>query len=260
MAVLVVVWFTMNALEPVATVPVKLAEEAGGDPNGRGTSDDEPTLDDVFEAQSTAAPRILANVGQVLSFDETPSVEASLSGLGRGGDGRRRGPGGSGKGNALPRHKRWELRFPSTTLEIYMRQLDLFGIELGALGGGADTIDIASDFCQTKPKSRSATAAEISSWLYLSHQGTASRRVEDDRSLLSRAGISAADRIVVQLIPPELELQLATLEQAYAGKRSVDDVSKTVFSIREKAGSFELFVLSQQLRTNSSFPPSIIQP
>src|SRR5690606_26352227 len=74
---------------------------------------------------------------------------------GRGtGDGRNAGQGAGGD-ISVPREERWRLRFAGS-LNEYAKQLDYFGIELSAIGGGA-IIDFASCFSGSSPNVRTGT-------------------------------------------------------------------------------------------------------
>ena len=90
----------------------------------------EPDVKDTLAAVTDAVSTVAASLD---------AMETVMSTRGRGGaDGRKRG-----SGDTIPRWQRWEIRFQATTLESYAKELEFFGIELAALGGGRPGIDYA---------------------------------------------------------------------------------------------------------------------
>ena len=67
---------------------------------------------------------------------------------------------GEGVTDVIPPWERWEIRFSTEGIDIYARQLDHFDIELGALGGGFQTIDYAHNLAQAKPSRRTGKPEE----------------------------------------------------------------------------------------------------
>ena len=142
-----------------------------------------------------------------------------------------------------PRIGHWEIRFPAgNTLEMYARQLDALGIELGVIGG-SDRIAYASGFTKETPDHRDGRA-EDELRFYMTWRSGAQRGL--DNALLSRAGIATADRIVAQFYPPPLERTLAELERQFAGKRDPSDVRRTVFALESVDKSFEFRVVEPE--------------
>jgi hypothetical protein len=142
-----------------------------------------------------------------------------------------------------PRIGHWEIRFPAgNTLEMYARQLDALGIELGVIGG-SDRIAYASGFTKETPDRRDGRA-EDELRFYMTWRSGAQRGL--DNALLSRAGIATSDRIVAQFYPPPLERTLAELERQFAGKRGPSEVRRTVFALEPVDKSFEFRVVEQE--------------
>jgi hypothetical protein len=156
------------------------------------------------------------------------------------GDNRQRGG-----GDIIPRWQRWEVRFLSTTLDTYRKQLGFFGIELGALGGGQLGVDYAA-FDNGSLKKRSG-AAEGDDRLYFIWQG--GRFQQQDRALLEQAGVATAGRVICQFYPKPLENQLVVLEKQEMGSRPLKDVKRTVFGVRPAGGGYEFFVIEIQWRS-----------
>ena len=65
-----------------------------------------------------------------------------------------------------------------------------------------------------------------------------------DIDLFSRAGLSPGDRVVLKILPVDVEAKLATLEKDYAGD-DASDVSRTQFGIRAAGDGFEFYVAQQ---------------
>jgi len=143
----------------------------------------------------------------------------------------------------IPRHERWELQFPpGNSVESYARQLEYFHIELGLIGG-SDQITYVTNLADPTPKTHTAPAAEESR-LYLVWQRGSMQGA--DEQLVSKAKQPIADRIVAHFCPPDLESQLAQLEDAKAQADKRTRVKKTVFGVRANDfGGFRLHVLEQ---------------
>jgi hypothetical protein len=82
--------------------------------------------------------------------------------------------------------------------------------------------------------------------LYFVWQGGRFR--DEDRAVMSRAGINTSGRIVCQFCPAEIENQLATLEQQQLGNRALRDIRRTIFGVRPAGRGFEFYVIEIQWR------------
>jgi hypothetical protein len=142
-----------------------------------------------------------------------------------------------------PRVARWEVRFPpGATVETYGHQLDSLGIELGVIGGG-DTISYAGDFGKPQPERRTAPgAAEHRAYLIWRSGALANL----DAALLSRAKVSAAGRLVVHFLPPQLELDLMAEEREFAAPQDVAQVRRTAFAVVPDGDNFKFRVAEQE--------------
>lgn len=141
------------------------------------------------------------------------------------------------------RVQRWEIRFPTgNTPEIYARQLDALGIELGVIGGG-ERIAYASAFTKEQPERRDGSTADEQRFYMTWRSGT----LRDlDNTLLSRAKIRTTDRIVAQFYPAQLESTLADLEKQFATPRNVAEVRHTVFALTAAEKSYVFRVAEQE--------------
>ena len=137
--------------------------------------------------------------------------------------------------------RNWELRFTKgKTKDKYAKELDFFGIEL-AVVMPANRLVYVRDFSKPKPKKRTGPA-DLEKRCYLTWQnGDLSRA---DAELLHRAGVSPDERVVLKILPAEVEATLAKLEKDYAGD-DAENVAKTQFSIRPAGDGYEFYVSEQ---------------
>lgn len=205
----------------------------------------EPQLSETIEAVTDA---ISSQAAALQAFEGNAEQSGSGAGLG---DSRGVGPGGEGDLDAVPEWERLEARFTSSNLNDYVRQLDYFGIELGALDRSSPRVDYARNLSKAKPDSRSGTRDDENraGRLYFIHEKSA--LMEWDRLLLERAGVKTKDRILAQFYPPELRQELLRLESARMGGRSLAEVQKTVFAVRPKGAGLEFYVVEQTYRRSA---------
>jgi hypothetical protein len=144
-----------------------------------------------------------------------------------------------------PRH--WEIHFAKgNTVENYSKQLDFFGIELGALMPD-NKIVYAYNLSKLKPDTRTGLA-EAENRFYLSW--SRGDLIEADRELFGAAGVETKDRVILRFLPTAIEDQIATLEKSYAGDKA-DKIEKTRFAIRRRGDGYEIYVLEQIYQQSS---------
>ncbi|MCB9940995.1 MAG: hypothetical protein H6823_22400 [Planctomycetaceae bacterium] len=241
-AMLFVLWLG-NHREPSPTLKlVEFVDEHGGRLSAESHELDVPQLTELSNTPSAIptvelstllsqdAIAIAAQVGTDLITDPNPGPS----------DNRLNGP----PPNVLvPRWERWEIRYEASTLEHYARQLDFFGIELGAAGGGSRLVDYASEVVKETPKTRSNKGDEETR-LYFSWRGGKLGAL--DRQLLQKAGIDVDGRIVLQFYPQKIDDMLARLESEHAKDGRVDKLRKTVFGVRPVGDEYEYFIIEQK--------------
>jgi hypothetical protein len=222
-----------------------LVEEEEGTTNPEGTARDinEPGIEELDLAEPDVQDTLAAVTDAVSSVAASlDALEGAMATRGSGaGDSRKRGG-----GDLIPRWQRWEVGFDGTTLDSYAKQLEFFGIELGAIGGGQPTIDYAF-FQRGKLQNRSVPSTTEDERLYFIWQG--GKFKEQDRALLQRAGVNTTGRVMCQFYPPAIENQLAVLEKEALGARELKNVRKTIFSVRPAGRNFEFFVKEIQWRS-----------
>jgi hypothetical protein len=158
------------------------------------------------------------------------------------GDGRGLGH-GPGKGG---RPRNWEIYFQKgSTLDLYARQLDYFGIEIGIVRKDS-RIDYAFHLAKPKPDTRSITEAyknEQRYWL----RWTQGDLEQADRELVERAGLDPTGWLL-KFVPRETEIKLYTLEQTRAGTERSKSIKKTRFGVKTVGSGFEFFIIDQSYK------------
>jgi hypothetical protein len=255
-ALLFIIWLTSRLLFTQRAVPVELVEYSGRGHHAAGFERDleEPGLEELEEMVEPSLEVTLEAVtdlvsSQAAAFDmiET-AAEATGSGTGMG-DSRPPGPMGEGADDVLPPWERWEIRFSTTGVDAYARQLDFFKIELGAAGGGSPVVEYASNLSAARPTVRSGKPEEENR-LYMSYRNTDTQLAAFDRQLLGKAGIRVDRRLVLQFYSKDLERELMTLEASTpaARGRKPQEYQKTIFGIRNTRTGFEFHVVGQFFR------------
>jgi hypothetical protein len=221
---------------------------------------DEPAGSELYEVaeDQSLAPTTVIDEAVAASIAEVGDIAVDTVGTGRvagfstgrgggeGGLGDNRPPGPLGDGvNVIPRWDRWEIQFISTSVTAYARQLDFFGIELGAIGGKKE-IDYAKNLAKSSPDRRSGLPKDEKRMYMAWRRGTLKAF---DEQLLQRANIDTTGRLLVQFIPPDTEKLLATLELRNAGGKSVKEFYKTIFGVRQAGTGWEFFIVDQKFRT-----------
>lgn len=237
-----------------APLKVTIVDDLGGGGGGNNMPGAEQQLEDVSpeevkDLQEVSVEQTLQQITDAVSTQAVnlDAVEGGAAGFGTGegtgtGDGRGPGPGGKGTATQLPD---WEVRFNATTLELYAAQLDFFGIELGAIGGGKKTVDYASKLSQPNPVTRSAPGdAEKRRYLVWRKGQLAAA----DKSLMQKAKIDTTGRVILQFLPETIELQMRTLEAEYAKGKKLSEIRRTAFGVKSVGATHEFFVAEQDYR------------
>lgn len=256
-ATLVVLWVSTWESPSQYAVPVERIELPGGDPDGvpnetlsvesPADPSEDPSLAEVPE-EETQVEQVLDNVLE-LAENATNITEQQfeLSPINTGKPGSAKGTGrrplGMGPGvGGFPREQRWFVRFSdSGTLDEYARQLDFFGIELGALLQNREIVYV-SDLSAKQPKTRRAKSGRDEQRLYMTWQGGGRRK--SDVELFKKAGIDVSDGVLFHFYPPATEARLAELERNYAG-RPASEIRRTYFGVRADKNGYTFFVTRQ---------------
>ena len=232
---------------------------AGRGENAAGTERDfdPPSVDEVEQLTEPALEQTMQMVNDAIaaiaSMDTIMANDAITGDRNGKGDSRPPGPEGEGV-DGVHRGERWELKFTARDRKAYAGQLDAFGIELAAIGGGITSIDYATNLAKS-PKGRSGTRDQEKR-LFFTYV-TNNALMQYDKALLQSANVNIKERTVLKFIPKETEDQLALAEKAYyIDKRSKDfrisDIAKTIFECKaSKSGKFEWVVIDQRYRNKN---------
>jgi hypothetical protein len=250
-----IVWLTATIRFRPRSVPVKLIENVPGrgdhaegferDLEAPGMEEMPELAEPQLEAAMEAMTEAVSNVAASLDVVSTPSTATSK---GEGGMGDSRPPGPLGEGdNIIPRWERWEIRFESSSVNAYARQLDFFKIEVGAAGGGKPNVDYAFNLTKGRPDTKSGPGNKDQR-LYMTWRGGDLQKF--DRQLLGRAGINSNNRLVLQFYPEEVEDQLAWIEKENADKqgKTLPEYRKTVFGVEGAGSGWKFTVMEQRFR------------
>jgi hypothetical protein len=253
---LFIIWLTSRwsfAPQPIAPI---IEDPAGRGENPEGFERDfeppgaeeveelmEPTLQDTIEAVTDA----VSTVAAALVTSDTQAV-ATTQGTGAG-DSRPPGPMGEGA-DIIPRFERWQLNFTARDLRTYSTQLDFYKIELGAIGGSIQGVDVAKNLAGGRPNKYRIVDTTAEKRLYFMWS-TPSPLMQFDQQLLQQASIPLPNRKMLKFIPKDLENQLAQIELEYStskGYPSVTQIAKTIFESKSDGGGYKFEVTSQRYR------------
>jgi hypothetical protein len=145
----------------------------------------------------------------------------------------------------------WEVKFQDNLRPIeYARELDYFGIELGAIGKNGE-IQYASQLSKPKPVRRLGAVADEHRTYITWKVGTLATF---DVKLLAKAGIATKDKTIAHYYPEAMTRELIALERAFAD-REQHEILRTRFQVRarpDNENEFEFFVDEQDPRIAKS--------
>ena len=242
---------------PEMTLEVERIAGRGDNAAGYDRDFDPPAADEVEQLSEPALEQTMQMVNDAISAIASMDTIIAAEGVvgDRNGRGDSRPPGPEGEGvDGVHRGERWELKFTARDRKAYAGQLDAFGIELAAIGGGITSIDYATNLAKS-PKGRSGTRDQEKR-LFFTYV-TNNALMQYDKALLQAANVNIKERTVLKFIPKETEDQLAMAEKAYyIDKRSKDfrisDIAKTIFECKaSKSGKSEWVVIDQRYRNKN---------
>jgi len=259
--VLFILWLSNKISVKTVAVDTEIIEvsedgEGGGDGRAAGGSQLDTPSDEPFvghDKETTDIQENLSVLGAATSkaaeLDDPELVAPTRHGsFGSGGgiyggfgDGRGLGHGPGKPG--WPRH--WEVTFNSSTLDVYARQLQHFGIELGVLQPDNKIIYV---FNLTKPKPDSrvvSNPAANEKRYYLTWRTGEMQKA--DRELLARAGVDPEDHLILKFLPREVERDLMAKEKA-ENNATPKEIRLTRFGVRAEGDDFSFYVMEQSLK------------
>ena len=205
----------------------------------------QPTFADTVEAVTAAASSVSGSYANRVTDSNATSFGST------GGPSRPPGPDNiiGDDTDLVPRSERWQLNFTARNQADYIKQLEFFQIELGAVGGEIVGLDIVNNLASS-PKSRRLEDATTEKRLYFVFKRPSPLMVYE-RAIHAQAGVDLQDRNMLKLISPQLENMLAKIELDYAiskGHPSITEVAKTVFESKLGRSGFEFQVVTQRYR------------
>lgn len=248
--------FYLKTLRPHDPIEIVLEEEkiSGRGDHAAGFARDlePPGSEEAEQLNEPSVEQSLQAVTETLSSIsaslDTMESGAAASGQGSGkGDSRPPGPEGEGD-DIIPKFERWELKFTARDARSYAQQLDFFGIELSAVGGGKTEVDYAKNLGGT-PQKRSGPSDQEKR-LYFMNQNEGPL-LKYEREFMTKAGVATSGRLILKMISKDLETQLATLEQQYAIKQTgkqvpAKELAKTVFDCQVGDNKGYVWVVVEQ--------------
>ncbi len=243
---LFIMWWTNRVLVDHADVAVEYIEPlAAGDALGDARDLDEPGVEEVEDFLEPDIEDTIEAVTDVLATHQADleSLDGSSVSTKQGSGGGQLGEGGTA--DIVPRWQRWQILFSTVSLDDYARQLDFFGIELAAVGGGETQIDYAYHLSKKRPDRREGPASEEQRMYFVWRHGPLQ---QSDKRLLQRAGINIKNKASVQFFPPPMVNMLAKIENEYADGLSVESIAKTVFGVKPTDNGYSVYVVELKKR------------
>ena len=255
---IVALWITNRLPAPPKVVPVEMVELPGGAEDGspdetlRVDSPDPETPDASpaeMPADQTEISETLETVVE-LSESATQQVQqqfdTGVQNTGKAGSAKGTGRKGLGVGpgtGGLPREQRWFVRFGDRAgVDEYAKQLEFFGIELGALLPDG-RLAYLSKLTQPVPTVRFAAGGAGEQRLYMTWQGGERRGADVD--LFRRAAVEVQpDTVIFHFYSKPTESKLAQLELDYRG-RPLKQIRRTYFAVEGATAGYQFVVVRQ---------------
>lgn len=258
MVSLVLYYGSIKPVSVISVVPVEMVELSGGAEDG--SPDESLRVENEFPETNDASPaeipseisEVAETIDKMLDLSEQSTEMAEqqfdlgIENSGKVGSAKGTGARGLGKGpgkSGISREQRWYVSFSDrVTADEYARQLEAFGIELGAIEPSG-AVTYLGQPASSRMVRKGNSAAE--SRLFMSWQGGSRRQL--DKELLTRAGIPVNDEtLLVHFYPPALEQTLLKLEQEFQHRR-VEEIRRTYFEVTLKEGRYVFIVIRQVL-------------
>lgn len=224
--------------EPDETMDLESPEEEIPDPSIAETQDDQSEIEEMLETIVELSDNASQQVEIVINADasESKGKVGSAKGSGK----RPLGIGG-GRGG-VPSEQRWFVKFDDGSLDLYARQLDFFGIELGAFfPPPTKKIVYLTNIASDSPTKREVNSG-ADNRLHMTHQGGA--RMQADRELFGKAGVGTDGAVLLHFYSKDAEKKLITSELSYRNKKA-SEIRRTYFRVTKDGAGFKFTVTSQ---------------
>ena len=254
----VAMWFGSQLPKKPDAVPVEMVELPGGFEDGSPdetlrVDSPEPEVHDASPADVQSDQTEIAEALEAvveLSENATQQVQqqfdTAVQNTGKVGSAKGTGRKGLGVGSGtggLPREQRWFVRFGDRTgLDEYARQLEFFGIELGALLPDG-RLAYLSKLTQSPPQVRYSKSGAGEQRLYMTWQGGDRRGA--DVELFKRGSVDVrGDTVIFHFYTKATESKLVQLEREYRG-RPVSQIRRTYFAVESAGTGYQFSVIRQ---------------
>jgi hypothetical protein len=213
--------------------PEPVAENASNVEEASSDADVVEMLETATELAEQASQQ-----AQQVMLDSAATGGAPGSALGTGRRALGSGPGEGG----IPNEQRWFIRYADdSSLAEYGRELDYFGLELGALLPDGQLVYL-KNFSTGTPVKRTASSGKGEQRLYMTWQGGA--RKQADVQLFAAAGVDASKSVLFHFYPPAAEQLLLRKEYAFAGRKA-QEIRRTYFVVVKQGTGYD-FVVTRQ--------------
>lgn len=254
----VTVYLTTRLPKPPQAIPVELVELPGGFEDGSPdetlrVDSPEPEARDAVPADAVAdqveiaeAIEAVVEMSEAATQQVQQQFDTGVQNTGKVGSakgtGRRALGFGTGTGG-IPREQRWFVKFGErSSLDEYARQLEFFGIELGALLPDG-RLAYLTNLTAAAPEVRYVKGGASEARLYMTWQGGERRGA--DVQLFAKANVQAqGDTVIFHFYPKVTENKLAQLELDYRN-RPVKQIRRTYFAVEPDAGGYRFSVFRQ---------------
>lgn len=252
------IYLSTRLPKPQQAVQIELLESPGGSEDGSPdetlrVDSPEPEVRDAVPADMvTDQVEISAAVESVVEMSDAATThvqqqfDTSVQTTGKVGSakgtGRRALGFGTGTGG-FPREQRWFVRFSErASLEEYAKQLEFFGIELGALMPDA-RLAYLTNLSAPTPQVRYVKGGADESRLYMTWQGGERRSL--DVQMFARANVQLrGDTVIFHFYPKVTENKLAQLEFEYRN-RPAKQIRRTYFAVEPDGAGYKFSVFRQ---------------
>ncbi len=222
---------------PDETLKIESPEEEIPNPSPTEEVLEEQEITEVVDNVVELADQATTQATQVMAqTSEATGTPGSASGTGG-------APLGSGKGEGgIPNEQRWFISYSDkSSIEEYAKQLDFFGLEMGALLPSGK-LALMTKMSAGSPTVNYKTSGKGETRLYMTWQGGS--RKEADEKLFKKGSVDASGAVLFHFYPKDTEQLLLKMEFDYA-KKKASEIRRTYFVV-VKQGSGYAFVVTRQ--------------
>ncbi len=250
--VAIIIWWATTRPPKFESLVLMEMVEVGGEEDGvpdetlqlespeDPTENPSPTEEVLEEAELTEFVEDIVELADVAT-QQVNAIPVSQPGTPGSAVGTGRKHLGNGPGNAISNEERWFIRYSDkSSVADYAKQLDFFGIEMGALVPSGQLI-LMTNMSQT-PKKTVKTSGKSEKRLYMTWQ--AGNRKAADEKLFQKINVDVSDAILFHFYPKKTEQLLLQVEFNYA-KRKASEIRRTYFVVAKKGSGYQFIVTRQ---------------